>query len=97
MNDIATILQSNPILESFGNARTVVQFPIWNIYGVVIYTLWKFGDGIDSIETYLLKKVRLISQAPGFGGSLPKGTTSVTDINQCLGSRFWNDVIVGDL
>ena len=54
------VLQSNPILESFGNARTIRNDDSS-----------RFGKFIEirfvpySVETYLLEKVRLISQSEG--------------------------------
>lgn len=61
------ILQSNPILESFGNARTV-RNDNSSRFGKFIELLFSPSTGqliSASIETYLLEKVRLISQAPG--------------------------------
>lgn len=64
------MLQSNPILESFGNARTIrndnssrfgkfieLQFQPTSHKTAVIMGA--------KIETYLLEKVRLVNQAPG--------------------------------
>ena len=61
------ILQSNPILESFGNARTV-RNDNSSRFGKFIELLFSPSTGqliSASIETYLLEKVRLISQSPG--------------------------------
>ncbi|MGK3741378.1 MAG: myosin-5 [Bacillariaceae sp.] len=61
------ILQSNPILESFGNARTI-RNDNSSRFGKFMELLFSPGTGqliSASIETYLLEKVRLISQAPG--------------------------------
>lgn len=60
------VLQSNPILESFGNARTI-RNDNSSRFGKFIEI--QFGvDGCllgASIKTYLLEKVRLISQCEG--------------------------------
>ena len=60
------ILQSNPILESFGNARTIRND---NSSRFGKYIEIQFSEhGLltgASIDTYLLEKVRLVSQAPG--------------------------------
>jgi myosin-5 len=61
------ILQSNPILESFGNARTV-RNDNSSRFGKFIELLFSPTTGqliSASIETYLLEKVRLITQARG--------------------------------
>jgi myosin-5 len=61
------IMQSNPILESFGNARTV-RNDNSSRFGKFMELLFTPSTGTlvsASIETYLLEKVRLISQAPG--------------------------------
>lgn len=60
------MLQSNPILESFGNARTIRND---NSSRFGKYIELKFTDrGIitgASVQTYLLEKVRLVHQMPG--------------------------------
>eukprot|EP00934_Nitzschia_sp_Nitz4_P005268 Nitzschia sp. Nitz4//scaffold121_size67750//19128//26880//NITZ4_006065-RA/size67750-augustus-gene-0.121-mRNA-1//1//CDS//3329534342//5258//frame0 len=60
------ILQSNPILESFGNARTV-RNDNSSRFGKFMELLFTRTGTLASasIETYLLEKVRLISQSPG--------------------------------
>jgi myosin-5 len=61
------ILQSNPILESFGNARTV-RNDNSSRFGKFMELIFTPSSGTlvsASIETYLLEKVRLISQSPG--------------------------------
>jgi len=61
----AQVLQSNPILESFGNARTI-RNDNSSRFGKFIEIQFQYGSLVSaSIETYLLEKVRLISQAPG--------------------------------
>jgi myosin-5 len=60
------ILQSNPILESFGNARTIRNdnSSRFGKYMELLFT--PSGTLVSaSIQTYLLEKVRLITQAPG--------------------------------
>ncbi|KAH9114351.1 hypothetical protein AeMF1_011554 [Aphanomyces euteiches] len=64
------VLQSNPILESFGNARTL-RNDNSSRFGKFV-KIWFAKDGHDtlrligtSIETYLLEKVRLVRQAAG--------------------------------
>ena len=60
------VLQSNPILESFGNARTV-RNDNSSRFGKFIEIRFDTAGCLvsASVETYLLEKVRLISQAPG--------------------------------
>jgi len=59
------VLQSNPILESFGNARTV-RNDNSSRFGKFIEISFRDGSLVSaSVETYLLEKVRLISQSPG--------------------------------
>lgn len=60
------VLLSNPILESFGNARTV-RNDNSSRFGKFMEILFEPSGCLTSakIETYLLEKVRLISQAPG--------------------------------
>ena len=60
------MLQSNPILESFGNARTV-RNDNSSRFGKFIEIEFNSRGCLSSasIETYLLEKVRLITQAPG--------------------------------
>ena len=61
------VLQSNPILESFGNARTV-RNDNSSRFGKFIEIRFDTRLGSlksASIRTYLLEKVRLISQCPG--------------------------------
>lgn len=62
----AQVLQSNPILESFGNARTV-RNDNSSRFGKFIEIRFDTNGSLvsASVETYLLEKVRLISQAPG--------------------------------
>lgn len=60
------VLQSNPILESFGNARTI-RNDNSSRFGKFIEIQFSSSGILSgaSIDTYLLEKVRLISQAPG--------------------------------
>ncbi len=60
------VLLSNPILESLGNARTV-RNDNSSRFGKFMEILFEPSGCLTSarIETYLLEKVRLISQAPG--------------------------------
>jgi len=61
-----SVLQSNPILESFGNARTV-RNDNSSRFGKFIEIQFTTSGNLmgASIEVYLLEKVRLISQAKG--------------------------------
>ena len=64
------ILQSNPILESFGNARTI-RNDNSSRFGKFIELQFKQSQNRSAyligakIETYLLEKVRLVNQAQG--------------------------------
>ena len=61
-----TVLQSNPILESFGNARTVRNDNSSRFGKFIEIEFNKAGSlASASITTYLLEKVRLITQTPG--------------------------------
>jgi len=60
------VLQSNPILESFGNARTVRNDNSSRFGKFIEIHFLSTGCLVSaSITTYLLEKVRLITQAPG--------------------------------
>ena len=59
------VLQSNPILESFGNARTI-RNDNSSRFGKFIEIHFQDGELIGAnIETYLLEKVRLVTQSTG--------------------------------
>ena len=60
------VLQSNPILESFGNARTIRNDNSSRFGKFIEIQFTDTGSLVGAnIETYLLEKVRLISQADG--------------------------------
>eukprot|EP00980_Cylindrotheca_fusiformis_P004325 scaffold921_cov126-Cylindrotheca_fusiformis.AAC.4 len=60
------VLQSNPILEAFGNARTIRNDNSSRFGKYIDINFSKTGKlSGASIETYLLEKVRLIHPAPG--------------------------------
>lgn len=62
----AQVLQSNPILESFGNARTVRNDNSSRFGKFIELQFTATGKLVGAqIETYLLEKVRLVTQSPG--------------------------------
>jgi len=67
MNSIeAQVLQSNPILESFGNARTIRNDNSSRFGKFIEIQFTRTGRLVGAqIETYLLEKVRLVTQSLG--------------------------------
>lgn len=62
----AQVLQSNPILESFGNARTVRNDNSSRFGKFIEIQFTMSGKLVGAVmQTYLLEKVRLNSQCPG--------------------------------
>ncbi|KAG7346912.1 myosin head motor domain containing protein [Nitzschia inconspicua] len=62
----AQVLQSNPILESFGNARTMRNDNSSRFGKFIEIQFTQSGRLVGAqIETYLLEKVRLVTQSPG--------------------------------
>lgn len=62
----ARVLQSNPILESFGNARTVRNDNSSRFGKFIEIQFTETGKLVGAqIETYLLEKVRLVQQSAG--------------------------------
>jgi hypothetical protein len=62
----AQVLQSNPILESFGNARTVRNDNSSRFGKFIEIQFTATGKLVGAcVDTYLLEKVRLVTQSPG--------------------------------
>jgi myosin-5 len=62
----AQVLQSNPILESFGNARTVRNDNSIRFGKFIEIQFTRMGRLVGAqIDVYLLKKVRLVTQSTG--------------------------------
>ena len=62
----AQVLQSNPILESFGNARTVRNDNSSRFGKFIEMQFTRYGKLVGAqIETYLLEKVRIVTQSIG--------------------------------
>ncbi|CAB9500229.1 Myosin type-2 heavy chain [Seminavis robusta] len=62
----AQVLQSNPILESFGNARTVRNDNSSRFGKFIEMQFTRYGKLIGAqVETYLLEKVRIVTQSVG--------------------------------
>jgi hypothetical protein len=62
----AQVLQSNPILESFGNARTVRNDNSSRFGKFIEIQFTASGKLVGAcVETYLLEKVRLVTQSDG--------------------------------
>jgi myosin-5 len=60
------VLQSNPILEAFGNARTIRNDNSSRFGKYINIAFTETGQLVRaSVDTYLLEKVRLLHQAPG--------------------------------
>jgi myosin heavy subunit len=84
------VLQSDPILESFGNARTI-RYDNSSRFGKYIDVSFTKSGKLSgaSIETYLLEKVRLIHPSPGERNyhifyQFLKGATDESDTNSSL-------------
>ena len=66
ITNILTVLESNPILESFGNARTVRNDNSSRFGKFIELQFKQTGSLIGAVvDTYLLEKIRLVHQSPG--------------------------------